>query len=103
MMYLEDILKIDNFNNLSKDELIYICRALQNETKTLKNINSSKTNQEFFELNKIRNQLNELKTKYDNLDVSSKRLYKKLNVPLTFKERLSGKLDIKKINKPDKE
>jgi len=100
-MYIEDILKINNFNNLSRDELMQICRILQNETKLLKNINNQKIHKHFYELNKTKQELNNLTLKYNKLNEQYKRLYKKLNVPLNYKERLSGKLNIAKINAPE--
>lgn len=100
-MYLEDILRRTNFDNLSRDELIYICFVLQDEVKKLQSINKQKITKEYHELNKSRSEYSNLLNKYNEANKMKNALLKKLNIPLTLKERLNGKLDIKKLNKPD--
>lgn len=101
--YLEDILKMDKYqlNNLSKNEIIDICAMLINEAKLLKSINKQKIDSNFYQLNDLQNKLNQLEQTNKKLLDYKKNMFKKLNTPLNFKERLTGKLDLKKINKPD--
>lgn len=101
-MFLEDILRTDNFNEKSRDQLLEIIYILRNETLKLKSIHQNQYDGLY---NKI-NQLNEIvNIKNKEIEDVKKQLlskniiYKKIVVPLTLKERITGKFDIKKLNK----
>lgn len=107
-MFLYEMMRLSNYNNLSKDEMINICNVLRDEVKLLQSINSQKNDKDYNTINKMQNELNTKQKEIDNLSeklkrngITSKSLIKSLLKPLSFKERLSGKFRISKINEPD--
>lgn len=102
-MTLDEMMRRTNFNNISRDNLVMICHTLQDQVKFLQSINNQKIDKDYHTINKLQNELNIITAKYEKTKEIKNRIFKKLNVPLTIKERVTGKLDITKINKPDTE
>ena len=102
-MTLDEMMRRTNFNNITRDNLVEICHTLQEQVKLLQSINNQKIDRDYYTINKLQNELNTITEKYNKTKKTQSLLFNKLSIPLTLKERWSGKLDISKINRPDNE
>ena len=102
---LDLILQTHNFNSFSKDELIEVIAYLKLELKKYRTIELNQYQQQQTYYNTVQTQLNKktfecqnLQDQLDKISVQRNNLYNKLSQPLTMKERITGKIDLKRLN-----
>lgn len=97
-MYIDDILRIDNFNNFSRDELFEIINLLKHDLKYYKFHKDQN-------IQRLENCISTLNNKIVELDIMLNRQkdinnnFRKIIVrKLTFVERLTGKINLNENN-----
>lgn len=97
MRYTSDeLFLLDNFDNLSKTEMIEIIKYLRNELKYYK-LHRDNSHDVLSNANKLLSiEVQELKNKIETINGYNKNLSKQLIKPLTLIERIKGKIDINK-------
>lgn len=99
---LNFLLNYQHFRNESKESLLEVIEILRKETLSLKQIKSNQLNELYFKIDKLNGEIYELNKQiqqFKDNSVGMNKIIESITQPLTIKERLSGKFDIKKINK----
>lgn len=97
MRYTSDeLFLLDNFDNLSKNEMIEIIKYLRNDLKYYK-LQRDNTHDNLSNANKLLAiEVQQLKNQIETINGYNKNLSKQLMKPLTLIERIKGKIDINK-------
>jgi hypothetical protein len=93
---LDDILRMDNFDNLSKYEMIEVIHALKDNLKYYKYQRDHHQDTLNNTINGLKNEIQLLNSKVDTVNKQNSNILKKVFKPLTIMERIKGKIDINK-------
>jgi len=94
MINNDDILNINDFSQFSKNELVEIIVSLSDELKYQRYIKNNKLTDLNTSINLLKEENKNLKLKLD-VAINSNKIYTKhLFKPLSFKERLFGKINV---------
>lgn len=93
---INDILLMDNFDNVSKSDMIEIIHALKYDLKYYKFQRDTYQDTLTNTINGLKIDVQQLNNQIETLNKYNSNLNKKIFKPLTFMERIKGKIDINK-------
>lgn len=93
---INDILLMDNFDNISKSDMIEIIHALKYDLKYYKFQRDTYQDTLTNNINGLKLDIQQLNTQIETLNKYNSNLNKKIFKPLTLMERIKGKIDINK-------
>ena len=93
---INDILLMDNFDNISKKDMIEIIHALKYDLKYYKFQRDTYQDTLTNTINGLKIEIQNLNTQIETLNKYNGNLSKKIFKPLTLMERIKGKIDINK-------
>lgn len=95
MWYVDDILRYNNFDKLSKNELLEIIMTLSNELKYHKYKKDKIYDELNTKINILNSQIQSEKKEIDRLTTVNNNYRNKIVRGLTFWERIKGRIDTK--------
>lgn len=93
---IDDIMRMDNFDSLSKYDMIDTIFALKNELKHYKYQRDSHQDNLNNNINALKLEIQNLNAKIDTINTYNSNYKKKIFKPLTLMERIKGKIDVNK-------
>lgn len=95
MWSIDEILRKDNFNDLSKNDMLEIILILRNDLKYYKYRKDANHEQVAGTIRTLKSQLEQKTVEADRLKQSNDNIRNKVLRPLTFWERIKGRIDLK--------
>lgn len=95
MWSTDDILRMENFGDLSKTQLLEIIAILRNDLKYHKYRKDHNLEQSYAVISSLNSQLDAGKKEFERIKQSNVNFYSKINRPLTLWERIKGRIDLK--------
>jgi len=95
MWSIDEILRKDNFNDLSKNDMLEIILVLRNDLKYYKYRKDANHEQVAGTIRTLKSQLEQKTAEVDRIKQSNDSIRNKVMRPLTFWERIKGRIDLK--------
>jgi len=95
MWSIDEILRKDNFNDLSKNDLLDIILILRNDLKYYKYRKDANHEQVAATISSLKSQLEQKTVEVVKIKQSNDNIRNKVMRPLTILERIKGRIDLK--------
>jgi hypothetical protein len=95
MWATEELLRMENFKDLSKNDLLDIIEILRNDLKYYKYRKDANHEQVAGTIRSLKSQLEHQKLELSKVKESNNNIRNKVLRPLTFWERIKGRIDLK--------
>lgn len=95
MLSIDDILRKDNFNDLSNNQLLEVILILRNDLKYYKYRRDNSQEQNTTHINVLKSQIEHEKKEVERLKQVNNNYRNKIVRPLTLWERIKGRIDLK--------